>query len=115
MDTALNLPAPSTLVASSGPVLQRSVTTKVTPIDASDKATTRPAEKPFVAQIVSARLSGTDFPQNPGEIAPPDRTLRPYDVPMLPFTATHETPTQASEPASEPATEGNPDPDKADT
>jgi hypothetical protein len=68
------------------PVLERSITTKVSKVAASDQMTTLPADKPFVAQVVSARLSGTDFPQNPSEIVPPDRTLRPYDVPMLPYS-----------------------------
>ncbi len=90
MDTALNLPAPATLAASPGPVLERAITTKVTPVDASNNSTTRPAEKPFVAQVVSARLSGAEYPENPGEIAPPDRTLRPYDVPMLPYEGAEE-------------------------
>lgn len=85
MDTALNLPTPTTVAAAPAPVTDRAVTTKVAPIDAADTATTRPSEKPFVARIVSARLSGTEFPENPGEIAPPERTLRPYDVPMLPY------------------------------
>ena len=84
MDTALNLPNTATVAASPTPVVERAVTTKVTPIDAADKATTRPDEKPFVAQVVSARLSGAEFPENPSEITPEDRTLRPYDVPMLP-------------------------------
>ena len=84
MDTSLNLQATSVPVSSPTPVLDRSVTTKVAPINVSDTATTRPAESPFIAQVVNARLSGTDFPQTHSEIAPPDRTLRPYDVPMLP-------------------------------
>jgi hypothetical protein len=86
MDTALNIPAPTAMIAASGPVLERSITKKVTPVDVSGTAVTRPAEKPFVAQIVEARLSGTGFPDNPAEIVPKDRTLRPYDVPMLPST-----------------------------
>lgn len=84
MDTSLNLSNPTTVAATPAPVTEQAITRKVTPVDARNTATTRPAEKPFVAQVVSARLSGTDFPQNPSEIAPADRTLRPYDVPMLP-------------------------------
>ena len=87
MDTSLNLPTHQAVQSTPTPVFDRSVTTKVAPIDAKDVATTRPTEKPFVAQVVNARLSGADFPQNPSEIAPQDRTLRPYDVPMLPFSA----------------------------
>lgn len=48
-------------------------------------ATTLPPDRIFVAQVVAARLSGTAFPESPGEIAPPERTLKPYDVPMLPY------------------------------
>jgi hypothetical protein len=87
MDTSLSLTATQAVPSAPTPVLDRSATTKVAPIDAQDSATTRPTEKPFVAQVVTARLSGADFPQNPSEIAPQDRTLRPYDVPMLPYAA----------------------------
>ena len=84
MDTTLNLSSPTAMAATPVPVTDQAITRKVTPVDARNTQTTRPAEKPFVAQVVSARLSGANFPQNPGEIAPADRTLRPYDVPMLP-------------------------------
>ncbi len=87
MDTSLNLPATQAVPSAPSPVLDRSVTTKVAPIDTQDSGATRPTEKPFVAQVVNARLSGVDFPQNPSEITPHDRTLRPYDVPMLPHFA----------------------------
>jgi hypothetical protein len=60
--------------------------TKVPVVKVVDEPATLPANKPFVAQVVTARLSGSTFPENPGEIAPPDRTLRPYDTPMLPST-----------------------------
>ena len=92
MDTSLHLPTPTSLAVERTSVQERSVATKVAPVDANNKNTARPAEKPFVAQIVTARLSGTEFPQNPSEIAPPDRTLRPYDVPMLPYVAQSDTP-----------------------
>ncbi|MDB4254558.1 hypothetical protein N9876_00245 [bacterium] len=92
MDTSLNLPATQAIPSAPSPVLDRSVTTKLAPIDAQDSAATRPTEKPFVAQVVNARLSGVDFPQNPSEITPQDRTLRPYDVPMLPYSAKPPTP-----------------------
>lgn len=113
MDTSLHLPAPSTLLAAPAPVLDRSppVITKVAPIDARDSATTRPSKKPFVAQVVGARLSGTEFPENPGEIAPQNRTLRPYDVPMLPYAAKNDAPVSMTDPAtknSEPATKPDP-------
>lgn len=57
---------------------------------------TLPADKVFVAQVVSARLLGTAYPENPAEIAPEERTLKPYNVPMLPSgeqkTVPKETP-----------------------
>lgn len=54
-------------------------------------AATLPADKVFVAQVVTARLSGTEYPENPAEIAPPERTLKPYDVPMLPYVKDEST------------------------
>ena len=44
-----------------------------------------PSDRVLIAQIVNARLSGTQFPENPVEIVPTDRKLKPYDVPMLPY------------------------------
>ena len=88
MDTSLTLSAPATAaVAASSPVLERANTTKVNAAERADRGATLPANKPFVAQVVSARLSGDEFPDNPAEIAPKERTLRPYDVPMLPYVA----------------------------
>ena len=85
MDISLNLAPSTSASAMAAPLLERAITTKVPAIEAADKAATLPANKPFVAQVVTARLSGAEFPENPTEIAPPDRTLRPYDVPMLPY------------------------------
>jgi hypothetical protein len=85
MDTSLNLPAPAAVANATTPSLPRAITTKVQAIEVTDNAATLPANKPFVAQVVTARLSGSEFPENPAEIAPADRTLRPYDVPMLPY------------------------------
>ncbi|WP_342071692.1 hypothetical protein [Yoonia algicola] len=87
MDTSLSLPAPAATLTATAPVLPRAVTTKVQAVETADNSATLPAEKPFVAQVVTARLSGSEFPENPAEIAPPERTLRPYDVPMLPYDA----------------------------
>jgi len=85
MDTSLNLPAPAALANATTPPPPRAITTKVQAIEVTDDAATLPANKPFVAQVVTARLSGSEFPENLAEIAPADRTLRPYDVPMLPY------------------------------
>lgn len=100
MDSSLNLPATLAVPSAPSPVFDRSDTTKVASINARDSAITRPTEKPFVAQVVNARLSGVDFPQNPSEIAPQDRTLRPYDVPILPHSAKPETPNTTVQAAS---------------
>ncbi len=84
MDTALTLPPPAAAATNAAPAVPRAITTKVQAVDGADSSATLPANKPFVAQVVTARLSGSEFPDNPGEIAPPERTLRPYDMPMLP-------------------------------
>lgn len=84
MEIPLSFPAPAA-AAAVGPVLPRAITTKVQAVEPTDPSATLPDKKPFVAQVVTARLSGADYPENPAEIAPPERTLRPYDVPMLPY------------------------------
>ncbi len=84
METTLNIP-PASGPVQAAPSLPRAITTKVQAVEQSDATATMPSNKPFVAQIVSAQLSGSDQPEKPAEIAPPDRTLRPYDVPMLPY------------------------------
>lgn len=85
METTLNLPSTAAAAPSLTSVLPRAMTSKVQEVESADSSATLPANKPFIAQVVTARLSGTEFPENPSEIAPPDRTLRPYDVPMLPY------------------------------
>ena len=57
---------------------------KVPAVKTIDGGATLPSDKAFMAQIVTARLSGTTFPENPDNIAPSERTLRPYSTPMLP-------------------------------
>lgn len=84
METTLNIP-PATGPVQVTPSIPRTMTTKVHAVETSDAAATLPSNKPFVAQIVSAQLSGTEPAQSPSEIAPPEYTLRPYDVPMLPY------------------------------
>ncbi|WP_375255584.1 hypothetical protein [Yoonia sp.] len=92
MDTPLNLTNPTAVTVAPAPVTNQAITRKVTPVDAHNTQITRPAEKPFAAQVVSALLSDADFPQAPGEIAPAERTLRPYDVPMLPYAGAEMLP-----------------------
>ncbi len=85
MDTTLALTQkPAIAVPNVAPEQQPPSDKKVPVVKGLDAPATLPAKKPFVAQIVTARLSGTAFPENPGEIAPEERTLRPYDTPMLP-------------------------------
>jgi len=92
MDTSLTFPTtPAVAATGTLPLLPRADTTKVQAVERSGLGATLPANKPFVAQVVTARLSGSEFPENPAEIAPPERTLRPYDVPMLPYDAAVET------------------------
>ncbi|MEJ6402575.1 hypothetical protein [Yoonia sp. 2307UL14-13] len=79
-------PTPTTLSA----VRQPPSDTKVPRVQKLGESATLPSEGPFIAQVVNARLSGDDFPESPGEIAPSERTLRPYDVPMLPAEKSKE-------------------------
>lgn len=72
------------------------VDTQVPKVKAVDSTATLPADKVFVAQVVNARLSGTAFPENPGEIVPPERVLKPYNMPMLPAEK-EEEPVKAKE------------------
>jgi hypothetical protein len=96
MDTSLNLSPTAGVIVQATPVLERSITTKVQAVEGHEDATTFPAEKPFVAQVVTARLSGAEYPENPAEITPTDRTLRPYDVPMLPYDDEESLPAQVT-------------------
>jgi len=111
MDTTLTF-APKT-VAAIPYVAEREPPrdTKVPVVKGFDGAATLPANKPFVAQVVNARLSGADFPEQPSEIAPSERTLRPYGTPMLPSEerASQETSEEkASEAANARAAEAEP-------
>ncbi|MFG5383499.1 hypothetical protein [Yoonia sp. R2-816] len=85
MDTTLALPPKNVATVAYVPEQMRVQDRKVPVVKELDRGATLPSDKMFVAQVVNARLSGTEFPENPGEIAPPERTLRPYSVPMLPF------------------------------
>ena len=87
MDTALNLPLPAVAVSPGVSPIERAITTKVQAVEKQDHPATLPADRPFVAGAVSARLSVDNIPDTPAEILPAERTLRPYDVPMLPFDA----------------------------
>lgn len=87
MDTTLALPTAKAVSPVPYALEQRQdyADDKVPTTQALDGITVRPTDQAFVAQVVTARLSGTAFPENPSEIAPPERTLKPYNVPMLPY------------------------------
>ncbi|MFQ1701580.1 hypothetical protein ACJ5NV_13405 [Loktanella agnita] len=84
MDTTLTLSPKAIAVPVYIPEVQRPDDHKVPVVKALDTIATLPADKAFIAQVVNARLAGASYPENPAEIAPPERTLRPYNVPMLP-------------------------------
>lgn len=88
MDTSVTFAPKAIAAAPYMPSREAFRETKVPVVQKLDGAATLPADKPFVAQIVSARLSGTEFPENPGEIVPEERTLVPYGTPMLPSEET---------------------------
>jgi hypothetical protein len=102
MDTSLSLPTPVATAVAAGPAVNRALTSKVQAVESSDNSATLPSNKPFVAQVVTARLSGSEFPENPTEIVPPERTLRPYNVPMLPYDGNDQA-------AAIPAPQASPD------
>ncbi len=105
MDTSLTLTPKAVAAIPVIPEAQRPSDTKVPVIKSLDGAATLPSDKAFVAQVVTARLSGTAFPENPAEIAPPDRTLRPYDIPMLPSNEEEPPATEAEAEGDVEATE----------
>ncbi|WP_341366486.1 hypothetical protein [Yoonia sp. BS5-3] len=84
MDSSVTFAPKSVAAAPYVPNKEPTRDTKVPIVEKMEGAATIPTNKPFVAQVVSARLSGTEFPEQPGEIAPDERTLRPYSTPMLP-------------------------------
>lgn len=86
MDTSLNLP-PTAAAVQAAPQMPRAVTTKVQSIEASENAATLPSNKPFVAQAVSAQLTGPEQQSEPSDIGSTERKLRPFGVPMLPYEA----------------------------
>ncbi|MBE0414617.1 hypothetical protein [Yoonia sp.] len=85
MDTSLNIAAKGIAAVASVAEPVKLIETTLPVVIGAAASVILPADKIFIAQVVTARLSGTEFPENPGEIAPADRTLKPYDVPMLPF------------------------------
>ncbi|WP_439155412.1 hypothetical protein [Yoonia sp.] len=85
METTLNIATKPVAAHSHAARQIPQIEKEVTTVDPVPAVATLPADRIFVAQVVTARLSGAAFPENPGEIAPPERRLKPYDVPMLPF------------------------------
>ncbi|WP_333714288.1 hypothetical protein [Yoonia sp.] len=90
MEIAANLNAVLPPPQSQAPAVERAVTSKVAVLEQADRPATLPSDRPFIAQAVAARLEGSDYPDPPSEIAPPERTLRPYDIPMLPYEPSGE-------------------------
>lgn len=102
METTLTIAPKGVSAITYVPEQVQRVDTQVPKVKAVDSAATLPADKIFVAQVVNARLSGTAFPENPSEIAPPERVLKPYNMPMLP--AEKEEPPAETAKAEEPVT-----------
>lgn len=74
-------------VATVAPVtpIPQPVDTKVPTIAALERSATTLSQKPFIAPIVNAKLAGTDFSEKESPLQDPERVLRPYGVPMLPY------------------------------
>ncbi|MDO6590295.1 hypothetical protein DS901_11675 [Loktanella sp. D2R18] len=82
--TPLTTPKAVATVAPVTPIPQ-TVDTKVPTIAALDRSATALAQKPFIAPIVNAKLAGTSFSEKDSSMQAPERVLRPYSVPMLPY------------------------------
>ncbi|SFR36170.1 hypothetical protein SAMN04488005_0932 [Yoonia tamlensis] len=95
-------------VATVAPVapVPRPVDTKVPTIAALDRTAITSEQKPFIAPIVNAKLAFTGLHEKNITAQQPERVLRPYGVPMLPYDD-DEAPTKpaASPPASDGQTE----------
>jgi hypothetical protein len=94
-------------VATAAPVepIPRPIDTKVPTIAALDRSATSSAQKRYIAPIVNAKLAGTSFSENESSPQAPERVLRPYGVPMLPYVD-EEAPTKTAE-APAPETQTN--------
>lgn len=86
MEVSLNI-SPTVSLTQAAPPLPRAVTTKVQAIEPGEEPATLPSNKPFVGQVVSAQLSEAEPVEMRTETTTTERTLRPYDVPMLPSEA----------------------------
>ena len=84
-------------VATTAPVAPAppAVDTKVPTIAALDRSATALAQKPFIAPIVNAKLAASSFSEKDLTSQAPERVLRPYGVPMLPYQD-DAAPTKAS-------------------
>ncbi|MCG3267333.1 hypothetical protein [Yoonia sp. I 8.24] len=82
--TPLNTPKTVATVAPVTPIPQP-VDTKVPTIAALERSATTLSQKPFIAPIVNAKLAGTGFSEKESTLQEPERVLRPYGVPMLPY------------------------------
>ncbi|WP_019955677.1 hypothetical protein [Yoonia vestfoldensis] len=84
MDTSLQMTPTSPAAVPYAAQPRQVPDTVVPPVRSAQAPATLPPERPFVAQAVAARLQDGGFAEDPGEILPDDRVLRPYGVPMLP-------------------------------
>ena len=84
-------------VATTAPVvpIPQPVDTKVATIAASDRSASTRSQKPFIAQIVNAKLATSRFSEKETTTQASERVLRPYGVPMLPYQD-NDAPTKAS-------------------
>ena len=96
MDYSLHLIPPAKVALPPGTAAPQVRDTDMRPDAQAQTTPPLPAESPYLAQAVAARLHSADMADPPGEILPDDRVLRPYGVPMLPADkpANADTPAQ---------------------
>lgn len=85
MEISQNPTAPAASLAWATRKVDRNPQTTVPAVRKADGPATLPANKPFVGQVVSAKLGAmepVDDPVTPQQV---ERTLRPFGVPMLPY------------------------------
>ncbi len=85
MDTTLRPQINAPLVMGQAPA--QFPTVPAPPPETSDNvggSTILPNDQSLMGQAVSAQLTDRNPPERPATIAPEDRVLKPYDLPMLP-------------------------------
>lgn len=84
MDSSLHMTPTSSAAMPYAAAPRQVPDTVVAPVRSTPSPATLPPDRPFVAQVVAARLLDGGFADDPAEILPDDRVLRPYGMPMLP-------------------------------